>query len=181
VTIVLYGGALAQAKFEMESHKRMHNEQEITLSCKTISQEPQLVMIPIDDERGLVAIVKPYGTAQASCIVFSPLTNRKTPFANYRPEFLRKILTTDFSLREGQWEKLNLDSSSAETLKNAVTVLMTELERVPVENVKEIDMTVPANSSSAPDVAFTTFRAPDNTPFEYALRHLMGIRTGSTK
>jgi hypothetical protein len=181
VTIIVYGGAIAQPELEMEPHKRMHNEQEITLSWKALSQEPQLVMIPIDDERGLVAIVKPYGTAQASCIVFSPLTSRKTPFANYRPEFLRKILTTDFLLREGLWEKLNLDSSSAETLRNAVTVLMTELERVPTENVKIIDMSVPANSSSAPDVAFTTFRAPDNIPFELALRHLMGIRTGSTK
>jgi hypothetical protein len=159
----------------------MHQEREITLTGKAITQEPQLVMIPMGADRGLVAIVKAYGTAQAACIVFSPLTSRKVPFENYRPEFLRKILTTDFFLREGVWERLHLDSNNAQTLKSAVSVLMSELERVPTENVREIDMSLPANSSSAPDAAFITYRASERTPFEQALRHLMGIRTGSTK
>jgi hypothetical protein len=159
----------------------MHDEREITLNGKVISQEPQLVMIPMDNERGLVAIVKAYGTAQAACIVFSPLTSRKAPFENYRPDFLRKILTTDFLLREGLWERLHLDSNNAETLKSAVGVLMSELERVPAASVKEIDMSLPANSSSAPDAAFITYRASERTPFEQALRHVMGIRTGTTK
>lgn len=155
----------------------MQYEHEITLSFKPVSREPQLVMIPIDEERGLVAIVKPYGAGKASCIAFAPMTNRTTPFVNFRPEFLRKIVTTDFSLREGRWQKLNLDSSSAVTLKNAVDVLMAELERVTPDKIKDIDLSMPANTSSAPEYAFTTFRAPERVPFEAALRHLMGIRT----
>ena len=164
---------------DTELRSLMQYEQEITLKLQPISQEPQLVMIPIDEEFGLIAIVKPHGVGRASCIVFAPATRRAAPFVNYRPEFLRKILTTDFSLREGHWAKLNLDSSSAVTLRNAVNVLMAELERVLPRNVQEIDICVPANTSSAPEVAFKTFRAAENTPFEVALRHLMGIRTGS--
>ena len=163
-----------------ELKKLMQYEQEFMLSFQPVSSEPQLVMIPVDDEHGIVAIVKPYGSGQASCIAFSPMTSRKTPFVNFKPAFLRKILTTDFSLREGRWQKLNLDSSSAVTLKNAVNVLMNELERVPPKNVKDIDTDVPANTSSAPEHAFVTYRAAEHTPFEVALRHLMGIRTAQS-
>ncbi len=153
----------------------MQHDSQLILSLKPIVAEPQLVMLPLDEEYGLLAIVKPYGIGQAACIAFAPMTKRSAPFVDFRPKFLRKILTTDFLLREGRWEKLALDSSSAVTLHEAVKVLMKELERVPLKSVVEIDMDSPANTSSAPSVAFTPYRAPERVPFETALRHLMGL------
>ncbi len=155
----------------------MQYEQEISLRFQQIDREAQLVMIPIDSENGLVAIVKPYGTGQASCIVFAPATKLNAPFVNYRPEFLRKVLTTDFALREGSWQRLNLDNASSGVLKNSVHVLMTELERAQPSQIKEINMEMPPDTSTTPQHAVVMYRAPERTPFEVALRHLMGVRS----
>ena len=140
------------------------DDADFALAFKPLSSEPQLVFIPVDEERGVVAVVKPFGNGQASCIAFAPATSKHTPFSNYKPSFLRKVVTTDFSIRQGNWQPLTLDANSTTTLQGAVTVLMGELERTAPENVIEIDMTRPANTSSAPDVAFATYKAGEHTP-----------------
>jgi len=155
-------------------------DKELTLTLKKVSNEPQLVIIPINDEEGVLAVVKPYGLGQASCIAFSPVTKRSAPFENYKPKFLRKTVTNDFALREGSWQPLSLDSANAVALRNAVVVLMNDIENSKPENIQRIDMDRPANVSSAPEVAFANYRAAEHTPFEAALTHLLGIESRQT-
>ncbi len=151
------------------------DDTEITLTLKKVSKEPQLVFIPINEDEGILAVVKPYGLGQASCVAFAPATNRTRPFDGFRPAFLRKTMTNDFALRQGAWTPLSLDSANAVALRNAVLVLMNDIEHSNPESIKQIDMSAPANTSSAPDVAFANYRAPEHTPFELALSHLLGI------
>ena len=158
----------------------LQEDKEITLSLKKVSSEPQLVLIPINDEEGILAVVKPYGLGQASCVAFSPATSRSKPFDGYRPSFLRKTVTNDFALREGTWTPLSLDSANAIALRNAVVVLMNDLENSKPESIVRIDMDRPANVSSAPEVAFANYRAPEHTPFEKALTHLLGVKSRQT-
>ena len=97
------------------------------------------------------------------------------PFSNFKPAFLRKIVTNDFALRQGTWQPLVLDANSSATLKGAVASLMTDLERTLPEKYVEIDMNRPANTSSAPDIAVAAYKVGETTPFEQGLRHLMGV------
>jgi hypothetical protein len=156
-------------------------DKEITLSLKKVVREPQLVIIPISEEEGVLAVVKPYGLGQASCVAFSPATKRSAPFEGYKPNFLRKICTNDFALRQGQWIPLGLDSANAVALRNAVVVLMNDIETSKPESIVRIDMDAMPNLSTATEAACVNYKAQEHTPFEKALVHLLGLDTSSAK
>ena len=158
------------------------SEKEFTLTLKPVVREPQLVVIPIDEERGILAVVKPYGLGQASCIAFSPATKLSAPFEGFKPSFLRKTVTNDFALRLGAWKPLSLDSANAVALRNAVVVLMNDIEMSKPENIQRIDLSAAPDLRTSTEAACTNYRAPEKAPFEQALCHLLGIesRTATT-
>ncbi len=155
----------------------MFDDEEFKVAFQAPQQEPQLVMIRIDDERGLLAVVKAYGNGQACCIAFAPATDLAAPFEGYRPQFLRKTVTNDFSLRIGAWKPVSLESNNAVILRNAAIKVLESVEKTDPAQIETIDMQRPGNTSSAPDVALAVYRADDHTPFEKALVQLMGIET----
>ena len=152
----------------------MFSDQEFSLAFAPVTNDPQLVMIPIDEENGILAVVKTYGLGQASCIAFAPATKLDRPFESYRPQFLRKTVTNDFSLRTGKWKSVELTNNNAVVLRNAAVKVLDSVEKMQPEAIKKIEMDRPTNISSAPDVACATYRADEHTPFEQALMHLMG-------
>ena len=103
------------------------------------------------------------------------------PFAEFKPSYLRSMVTTDFALRQGNWKQLELDGNGVETLKNAVNGLLGVVERTADEDLVEIDTEQPANTTSAADIAFTVYKTSENTPFEKGLRHLLGLKALETQ
>jgi hypothetical protein len=151
------------------------SDKELTLTLKPVAREPQLVIIPIDEERGILAVVKPYGLGQASCIAFSPATKLSAPFDGFKPHFLRKTVTNDFALRQGAWKPLSLDSANAVALRNAVVVLMNDIEMSKPESIQRIELAQSPDLRTSTEAACTNYRAPEHTPFEHALCHLLGV------
>jgi len=145
------------------------------LKLKAINTEAQLVVIPVDAEYGVVAVVKSIGGGKAACVVFAPATKLAKPFANYRPTYLRKLLTTDLPLREGRWRSVTIDHPNATVLGSAVETLIRDFEKIDPAQVVEINMNRPTNISSAPEIASATYRTPEHTPIERALAHLVGL------
>jgi hypothetical protein len=155
---------------------KMFNANELNLNfLKEISSEPQLVIIPVNNEYGVIAVVKSLGGGKAACIAFSPATRLDNPFQGYRPTFLRKMITTDFPMREGRWTPLELKNAGAQTLRSAVTVLLRDFEKLNESAVKEVEMRRPTNASSSPEVSAITYSSPENVQFEKALSHLVGL------
>jgi hypothetical protein len=155
---------------------KMFNANELNLNfLKEISSEPQLVIIPVNNEYGVIAVVKSLGGGKAACIAFSPATRLDNPFQGYRPTFLRKMITTDFPMREGRWTPLEIKNAGAQTLRSAVTVLLRDFENLNESAIKEVEMRRPTNASSSPEVSAITFSSPENVQFEKALGHLVGL------
>jgi hypothetical protein len=155
---------------------KMFNANELNLNfLKEISSEPQLVIIPVNNEYGVIAVVKSLGGGKAACIAFSPATRLDNPFQGYRPTFLRKMITTDFPMREGRWTPLEIKNAGAQTLRSAVTVLLRDFDNLNESAIKEVEMRRPTNASSSPEVSALTFASPENIQFEKALAHLLGL------
>jgi hypothetical protein len=150
-------------------------DKELSLTLAPVTREPQLVIIPIDEERGILAVVKPYGLGQASCIAFTPAAKISAPFEGFKPNFLRKTVTNDFALRQGAWKPLSLDSANAVALRNAVVVLMNDIEMSKPESIQRIDLGQPPDLRTTTEAACINYRAPERTPFEQALCHLLGV------
>lgn len=151
------------------------NAADLNLDFKAISNDPQLVIIPVNKEYGVIAVVKPLGGGKAACVAFSPATTLENPFQGYRPTFLRKVVTTDMGLRTGSWRALTIDQASTMTLNTAVNALLKDFDKLTPEAVKEIEMHRPTNVSSSPDVSSATYAAPANVQFEKALGHVVGL------
>lgn len=159
----------------------MFQDADFQIAFASATNEPQLVMIPIDDEHGILAVAKGYGLGQASCIAFAPATRLDSPFENFRPQFLRKTVTNDFALRTGSWKAVPLATSNAVMLRDAAVRVLDSVEKMQPELIQMIDMARPSNITSAPDVATAAYRADEHTPFEQALVHLMGCASKNSQ
>jgi hypothetical protein len=158
----------------METTK-MFTDKDFQILLTPAADEAKLVMIKIDDENGFLAVAKPFGKGKAACIVFAPATKLARPFDGFRPQFLRKsVADSDFALRTGVWAAVSLDNGHATALRQAATKALSACEKADPATMEMINMDRPANTSSAPDLSTITFHAPENTPLERALVHLMG-------
>ncbi len=158
----------------------MFSDADFQLAFAPVKNDAQLVMIPIDAEYGVLAVAKAYGLGQASCIAFAPATKLDAPFENFRPQFLRKAVTNDFSLRTGAWKSVALTNGNAVALRAAAVAVLDSVEKMNPEDIRTIDMDRPTNVSSAPDIACAAYRADEHTPFEKALVHLIGFQQSSS-
>jgi hypothetical protein len=155
----------------------MFNDNDFQIALNPVSEDAKLVLIQIDETHGILAVAKPFGNGKASCIAFSPATTLERPFDGYRPQFLRKTITNDFALRAGTWKAVPLDNNQAVALRQAAAKALEACEKTDPAVLETIDMNRVANTSSAPDLAFATYIAPEHTPFEAAVIHLMGIKS----
>jgi len=87
-----------------------------------------------------------------------------------------EAVTNDFALRAGTWKTIPLESNNAVAIRNSAIKVLETVEKMDPEAIQTIDMERPSNISSAPDVAQTTYRASEHTPFEQALVHLLGVQ-----
>lgn len=153
----------------------MFTDADFALNFAPVSADPQLILIPVSENQGFIAVAKAFGKGKAACIVFAPAVKLGAALDGFVPQFLRKVVTNDFSLRTGKWEAVGLTAANANLLRETVAPLMTDLEDLSEEQMEIIDMEHPMNMSSAPAVACNTFRADENTPFEKALSHLLAL------
>jgi hypothetical protein len=159
----------------------MFTEADFTINLAPVSSEPQLILIPVSDEYGVMAVAKAFGNGKAACIVFAPAVRLGASFDGYVPRSLRKIVTSDFALRSGKWSTVRLSKRNAATLRETVFPLMVGLEDLKDEDIEIIDMRNPFDIANAPAVASNAYRADEWTPPERALSHLLGLESQSPK
>jgi len=159
----------------------MFTDADFMINLAPVSSEPQLVLIPVSDEYGVMAVAKAFGNGKAACIVFAPAVRLGASFDGYVPRTLRKIVTSDFALRSGAWSIVRLSKKNGATLRETVFPLMDGLEDLQEEDIEVIDMREPCDIASSPAVASNTYRADERTPFERAVSHLLGLKTRSPR
>jgi hypothetical protein len=157
----------------------MFTDADFMINLAPVSSEPQLVLIPVSDEYGVMAVAKAFGNGKAACIVFAPAVRLGASFDGYVPRSLRKIVTGDFALRSGAWSNIRLSKRNTATLRETVFPLMGGLEELKDEDIEVIDMWRPFDIANSPAVASNTYRADERTPLERALSHLLGLKSRS--
>jgi hypothetical protein len=158
----------------------MFSDEDFAINLAPVSSEPQLVLIPVSDEYGVMAVAKTFGNGKAACIVFAPAVKLGSSFDGYTPKHLRKILTSDFALRSGGWSTVKLSKNNSEVLRRTVFPLMSGLEELHDEDIETISMHESYDLENSPAVATNTYRPDETTPFEKAVCHMLDIKKSNS-
>ena len=159
----------------------MFTDADFTLNLAPRSDESKLILIPVSEDYGVIAVAKSIDNGKVACILFAPAVVLGETFDGFVPQYLRKVITSDFALRSGKWPSIALSNKNAEILSETVEPLMNDMLHLADDQVQVIDTKHKPNITSAAEVASVAYRADEHTPFEKAVVHLLDLRPAKTK